>query len=114
MATLSEMFEHLTETGSLFHPRFQMVIWRDPVHQVVVIYCMESWSWCYATAQEEVTEMVTTSRSATPGWMMVNRQVDLPAPGQAARCESCGWLFAKEHGYHEPGEYAYCADCCQW
>lgn len=31
-----------------------------------------------------------------------------------AHCEACGVLFEPEYGYHEPGEYSYCAGCCHW
>ncbi|GHO95432.1 hypothetical protein KSF_054800 [Reticulibacter mediterranei] len=30
------------------------------------------------------------------------------------RCEACGCAFQPEDGYYEPGEYAYCRDCCHW
>lgn len=29
-------------------------------------------------------------------------------------CESCGAIFPALEGYYEPGEYAYCAECCWW
>jgi hypothetical protein len=29
-------------------------------------------------------------------------------------CEVCGDLFQATSGYYEPGEYAYCAECCHW
>ena len=29
-------------------------------------------------------------------------------------CEACGQKFQSEDGYYEPGEYAYCRDCCHW
>jgi formylmethanofuran dehydrogenase subunit E len=31
-----------------------------------------------------------------------------------AACEVCGEPFAPANGYYEPGEYAYCKDCCHW
>lgn len=33
--------------------------------------------------------------------------------GQVA-CEGCGTIFLASEGYYEPGEYAYCAQCCHW
>lgn len=29
-------------------------------------------------------------------------------------CEACGVEFEASTGYVEPGEYAYCAECCHW
>jgi hypothetical protein len=29
-------------------------------------------------------------------------------------CEACGRRFEPTKGYYEPGEYAYCSDCCHW
>lgn len=33
---------------------------------------------------------------------------------ELVECEACGKKFKPEDGYHEEGEYTYCADCCCW
>jgi hypothetical protein len=32
----------------------------------------------------------------------------------SAVCEACGEPFDTADGYYEPGEYAYCKECCHW
>ena len=29
-------------------------------------------------------------------------------------CEACGVMYHPTFGYHEAGEYSYCAECCSW
>lgn len=36
------------------------------------------------------------------------------ALGLLVKCEACGIPFHPDSGYHEPGEYTYCKDCCHW
>ena len=114
MATLYELFDQITATRSVGHPEFQLLIQWDHTRSVFVIYCLPSCSWCYASTKKEVIEMVASWRALDTGWLAVGMRVSLPASGKIARCEACGWLFWTLKGYHEPGQYAYCSDCCPW
>lgn len=38
---------------------------------------------------------------------------DQESEGQV-ECEACGQRFEPTQGYYEPGEYAYCSECCHW
>lgn len=115
MATLFDLFDHIRKTGECFsHAEYELLAWWDHTCSACVIYCLPSYSWCFASTREEAIQMLASWRVLDPGWSLVERCVSLPAPGETARCESCRWLFWKRKGYHEPGEYAYCADCCSW
>lgn len=35
-------------------------------------------------------------------------------PRIMATCEACLKKFDTATGYYDPGEYAYCGDCCHW
>jgi len=65
-----------------------------------------------ACSDEQLAQVLGLNRSFSAVFWKVKAQQFLEQ-GKVA-CEGCGVIFPASEGYYEPGEYAYCAQCCQW
>jgi len=61
---------------------------------------------------EQIADVLGLQRPMSVVFWRVKAR-ELLAQGQVV-CEACGVLFRAVDGYYEPGEYAYCAECCHW